>query len=241
MPEKAFELFKQVEKPNEIILVLLFQTCAQLRTAEALTLARKAASEMPKLAYSNLYVMNSLLDAYMKCGDVAIARSLFDASTKKVVHMYGAMMKGNWLIHSPKECVLSLSLIAGYIANGLPDEAIALFKRVEQPDDVIIILLFNACAQLKTIEARDLVKEVAARMPESSNSNGQLMTSLLDALMKCEDVASAESLFDKSTSKVVSMYAAMMKGRRDRRERNKRGIYFFSDRLHRERCAKESH
>ena len=93
------ELFKQVKKPNEIILALLFNTCAQLRTDEALKLVRKAASEMPTSAYSNLYVINSLLDALMKCGDVANARSLFDASTQKVVHMYGAMMKGNSLIH----------------------------------------------------------------------------------------------------------------------------------------------
>jgi hypothetical protein len=30
----------------------------------------------------------------MKCGDLEQAQSLFDASTNKVLSMYGAMMKG---------------------------------------------------------------------------------------------------------------------------------------------------
>ncbi|CAF4323019.1 unnamed protein product [Rotaria magnacalcarata] len=129
----------------------------------------------------------------MKCGDVAHAELLFYSSKEKVLPMYGAMMKG-------------------YIQNNLPDKAINVFNEVESPDEVNINLLFNACAQLKTKEALNLVKKVSKEIPKSFYSNPHLLTSLLDALMKCGDVAHAESLFYSSKEKVLPMYGAMMKG-----------------------------
>ena len=95
MAEKAIELFNQVKNPDEIIVILLFNACAQLGTKEALFIAKEIAGKMPKSFYSHPYTLTSLLDALMKCGDVAYAQSLFDSSTNKVTSMYGAMMKGN--------------------------------------------------------------------------------------------------------------------------------------------------
>ncbi|CAF4618135.1 unnamed protein product, partial [Rotaria magnacalcarata] len=129
----------------------------------------------------------------MKCGDVAHAEALFYSSKEKVLSMYGAMMKG-------------------YVDNNLPEKAIDLFNEVENPDEVNINLLFNACAQLKTKEALDLVKKISKQIPKSFYSNPRLLTSLLDALMKCGDVAHAEALFCSSKEKVLPMYGAMMKG-----------------------------
>ncbi|CAF4522118.1 unnamed protein product, partial [Rotaria magnacalcarata] len=129
----------------------------------------------------------------MKCGDVAHAESLFYSSKHKVLSSYGAMMKG-------------------YVDNNLPEKAIDLFNEIENPDDVNMILLFNASAQLKTKEALDLVKKTSKQIPKSFYSNPHLLTSLLDALMKCGDVAHAESLFYSSKHKVLSSYGAMMKG-----------------------------
>ncbi|CAF1679516.1 unnamed protein product, partial [Rotaria magnacalcarata] len=129
----------------------------------------------------------------MKCGDVAHAESLFYSSKEKVLSSYAAMMKG-------------------YVDNNLPDKAIDLFNKIENPDDIQMILLFNSCAQLKTKEALDLVKKVSKQIPKSFYTNQHLLTSLLDALMKCGDVAHAESLFYSSKEKVLSSYGAVMKG-----------------------------
>ena len=54
---------------------------------------------------------------------------------------------------------LNVILSLGYVDNNLPEKAIHLFNEIENPDDVNLILLFNACAQLKTKEALDLVKK----------------------------------------------------------------------------------
>ena len=100
----------------------------------------------------------------------------------------------------------------GYIVNGMPEKAIALFTQIRKPDDMTITILFNACALVRTAEALDLVKKVASQAPQSSYSDVILVASLLDALMKCGDVATAESVFESTVIKALPMYGAMMKG-----------------------------
>ncbi|CAM4848846.1 unnamed protein product [Rotaria magnacalcarata] len=192
LPEKAIDLFNEIESPSDVNVTILFNACAQLKTKEALDLVKKTSKQIPKSFYSDSRLLTSLLDALMKCGDVAHAESLFYSSKQKLLPMCGAMMKG-------------------YVDNNLPEKAIDLFNEIENPDDVNMILLFNGCAQLRTKEALDLVKKISKQIPKSFYSNPHLLTSLLDALMKCGDVAHAESLFYSSKHKVLSSYGAMMK------------------------------
>lgn len=50
-------------------------------------------------------------------------------------------------------------------------------------------------------------------MPQSFLLDSYVLTSLLDALVKCGDITHAETWFRKSTKKSLPMYGAMMKGR----------------------------
>ena len=95
MANQAIHLFHQIENPDRVNTIILFNACAQLETSEALNLAKKVSKQMPKSFHCDPYILCSLLDALMKCGDVTHARSLFDRLTKKTVSMYAAMMKGN--------------------------------------------------------------------------------------------------------------------------------------------------
>ncbi|CAF1639734.1 unnamed protein product, partial [Rotaria magnacalcarata] len=156
------DLFNDIDNPHDVNLIILFNACAQLKTKEALDLVKKTSKQIPKSFYSNPRLLTSLLDAFMKCGDVAHAESLFYTSKQKVLPMYGAMMKG-------------------YVDNNLPEKAIDLFNEIENPDAVNMIILFNACAQLETKEALDLVKKTSKQIPKSFYSNPHLLTSLLDA------------------------------------------------------------
>jgi hypothetical protein len=104
------------------------------------------------------------------------------------------------------------NLYSGYVHNDLPNKTVDIFNEIRYPDEISIIVLFNACAQLRTKASLDLVKKVSLEIPKSFHSNPGLLTSLLDALMKCGDVQYAELLFMKSTNKILPMYGAMMKG-----------------------------
>ncbi|CAF0725107.1 unnamed protein product [Adineta steineri] len=189
---KAINLFNEIKNPNEIILNLLFNACAELKTVEALNLAKKSYEKMPKSFRSNHYLLTSLLDASMKCGDTTYAESLFNKTTNKVLPMYGAMMKG-------------------YIENNQLNKAIDLFNQIKNPSDINVIVLFNACARLGTKEALYIVKKVSKEMPENFHLNSRLVNSLLDAFIKCGDCASAESLFSKTKKSIIN-YGNLMNG-----------------------------
>ena len=78
---------------------------------------------------------------------------------------------------------------------------------------MIMTLLFNACAQLKTREALKTLNTAYRKMPVSYSCNEYILASLIDALMKCGDVESAEDIFNRSTVKNQAVYGAMMKGK----------------------------
>ncbi|CAF5148657.1 unnamed protein product [Rotaria sp. Silwood1] len=93
---KAIDLFNKIENPDKVIIIFVFNACAALGTSEALDLTKKTLEKMSKSLYSNSYILSSVLDALMKCGDVKYAESVFNSSTNKDLSMYGAMMKGNY-------------------------------------------------------------------------------------------------------------------------------------------------
>ncbi|CAF4069265.1 unnamed protein product, partial [Rotaria sp. Silwood1] len=192
MSNKAIDIFNKIENPNEIILNLLFNACAELKTNEALDLAKETSKRMSKSFHSNPYILSSFLDALMKCGDIKYAQSVFDKSKEKVLPMYGAMMKG-------------------YIIHNQLEEVINLFKEIKNPSEVNLIVFFNACAHLKTQEALDLLKKISKTMPKSYYSNHRLLNALLDGFIKCGDSSTGEILFSKM-KKTVENYGNLMTG-----------------------------
>ena len=72
--------------------------------------------------------------------------------------------------------------------------------------------MFNACAQLGTNEQLELIQKVASTIPKNFYQNDRLICSLIHAYMSCEDVKSAERIFDKASNKTIYIYGAMMKG-----------------------------
>lgn len=94
----------------------------------------------------------------------------------------------------------------------MESKAIELFKEIKYPGDIVLNLLFNACAQLGTDDALNLTKQVSSKMIDSFQSNSRLMTSLLDALVKCGDIEYAEKLFLTFKKKTITMYRVMING-----------------------------
>ena len=94
LANKAIEIFYQIDKPNDIIFVLMFKVCAQLERKEALNLIQSIQSKIPASSYSNPRLLTSLIHALMSCGDVQTAEVFFDKAPVKDVPLYGAMLKG---------------------------------------------------------------------------------------------------------------------------------------------------
>ncbi|CAF1444333.1 unnamed protein product [Adineta steineri] len=137
------------------------------------------------------YILISLIHFYIKCDYMKDAEILFEKLTKKSLSIYEAMMKG-------------------YIKNNQANKVIDLFNEIKDPDEVIIILLFNACAQLANEEGLNLIEKISKQIPQSFKLNPRLLTSLSDAKMKCDHIKSTQFLFSKSRQKSLSMYETMM-------------------------------
>ena len=71
-------------------------------------------------------------------------------------------------------------------------------------------MFFNACAQLKTKKALTLGKKVFNEFVIKSDQSNDLLYSALYMFIKCEDLKSAESLFDRVERNIV-LYGSMMK------------------------------
>ncbi|CAF3968139.1 unnamed protein product [Rotaria sp. Silwood1] len=191
--KKAIDLFSEINNPDKIIINLLFNACAQLGTTKELNLIKKVLSNISESFHSDPFIQTSLIDALMKCGDTNYAQLLFDKIKTKNLYIYGAMMKG-------------------FIKNNMAIKAIDIFHKIKNPDRVIYLLLFSACAQIATEEALNLTKKISSNISQVFLSDSSLLTSLIDALMMCGDIKTAKSLFEKSKMKTMSMYSVMMKG-----------------------------
>jgi hypothetical protein len=88
-----------------------------------------------------------------------------------------------------------------------------LFNAIEQPNEVILTLTLNACAQIGTKEMLHRVQQIISNLSEAQQLNRYLITSIIDALMKCGDVAASESFFNRSKVKPLQAIGAMMNGR----------------------------
>jgi len=148
---------------------------------------------IPKSFYRNERMLTSMIDAYMKCNHVQRAESIFNETKNPSNEMINAMMKG-------------------YIVNHQAKKAIDFFKNAENPDAILYNLFFNACAQIGSNEMLNLMETISEKIPKSFYQNERMLTSMIDAFMKCHDVRRAEFVFKQTKIPSSEMINVMMKG-----------------------------
>lgn len=161
LAHEAIELFFTLKNPNEIVLVLLLSSCAQVGTAEALQTGRQVLVDMAACHRQNTFILNTALNMFIQCGDVFGAENWFEKMKCNVIN-YGLMMKG-------------------FNEAKLPMKTLNLFEKMKsenvQTDVVTFVLLIDACSQLG-IEA--VCRSVVEQIPPSMLVNVQIKTALID-------------------------------------------------------------
>ncbi|CAF4001813.1 unnamed protein product [Rotaria sp. Silwood1] len=95
----------------------------------------------------------------------------------------------------------------------MPEKVIELFEKISiEIDEVIIIMLFNACAKLCNSHAIQIGNNILKQLPSSFLHHQKLVNSAIDMLMKFGDVNQAEFLFKKIQNKTLVTYGAIMQG-----------------------------
>ncbi|KAF8391692.1 hypothetical protein HHK36_024001 [Tetracentron sinense] len=134
-PKEAIHLFRQMEeageKPNEVTIVAVLAACADLG---ALDLGRRVHEYSNRCGFKrNVRICNTLIDMYVKCGCLEVARRVFDEIDERTVVSWSAM-------------------IGGLAMHGQGEEALRLFSRMSQigirPNGVTFIGLLHACSHM---------------------------------------------------------------------------------------------
>ncbi|KAL2493963.1 Pentatricopeptide repeat-containing protein [Forsythia ovata] len=135
----------------------------------------------------------ALTAIYAKCGQVMVAKSLFDQMKVHNVILWNAMM-------------------SGFAKNGYPDEALELFremisKRI-QPDAVSVQSAVLASAQLGSLDQARWMHNYV----NNSEYRGDIFvsTALIDMYAKCGSVELARQVFNRTLNKDVVIWSTMI-------------------------------
>ncbi|CAF4354883.1 unnamed protein product, partial [Rotaria sordida] len=91
------------------------------------------------------------------------------------------------------------------------DKALDLFEQMPlNPNNVIHIIVFNACAQLGNDRAKEIGRKLLHQMPKHVHNDIVLLNSAIDMLMKFGDIENAENFFQTMKKNIIT-YGAMMK------------------------------
>jgi pentatricopeptide repeat protein len=144
---------------------------------------------------SDRFVQTALVVVYSKCGQLAVARKLFDAIRDRSVVAWNAM-------------------ISGYEQNGLAQHAIEVYKDMqmagEPPDSATFVATLSACTQAGAL---DLGREVERHIvSERMDISVFLGAALVNMYARCGIVSKAREWFDMLQERNVVTWTSMIAG-----------------------------
>ncbi|XP_075493045.1 pentatricopeptide repeat-containing protein At5g44230 [Primulina tabacum] len=176
----------------------------------------------------DLLVGNGLIDMYLKCGLLDYGRKIFDEMPERDLISWTSLIVAyakNGDIHSASELFRGLpvkdmvawtAMVTGLVQNGKPREAVEYFERMQnagvETDEVTLIGVINACAQLGMMKYGNWIREVAERSGFDPSNNVQLGSALIDMYSKCGCVDDAYAVFKSMNNLNVYSYSSMIVG-----------------------------
>ncbi|KAL0924771.1 hypothetical protein M5K25_005628 [Dendrobium thyrsiflorum] len=227
-PKEALDLVKKMEEegifPDNVTMIGAISSCAQL---QALELGSKFHHFMVenRLEFT-VPLTNALIDMYMKCGSLELARSLFDALKNKSMVSWTTMIVGyakfGFLDVSrrlfdemqEKDVIPWNALLAGYVQSRQAKDAVALFLEMQassvEPDEITLVSLLSACSQLGALEMGMWAHQYIKKRKFSLSV--ALGTALVDMYAKCGNIEKASFIFEEMLEKNALTWTAMICG-----------------------------
>lgn len=196
-PRKAFDLYLQMTDsglgPDRFTIGSLLLACSRMKSLHY-------GEEIHGFAVRNglevdPFIGISLLSVYICCGKPFAAQVLFDRMEQRSLVSWNAM-------------------IAGYSQNGLPDEAINLFRQMLssgiQPYEIAIMSVCGACSQLSTLRlGRELhCFSLKAHLTEDIF----VSSSIIDMYAKGGCIEHSRRVFDRLREKDVASWNVIIAG-----------------------------
>ncbi|XP_011622619.1 pentatricopeptide repeat-containing protein At2g22410, mitochondrial [Amborella trichopoda] len=194
-PNQAILLYKQMLEeetvPDNYTFPFVLKACAQLLDSEA---GKGIHGHVLKLGFDrDIFVCNALIHLNAICGELDVARKLFDKSICR-------------------DLVSWNSMINGYVRGGFLNEAIELFREMGlqnmKPDEVTMIAMVSASRQLGDLELgqsfHDFINKKGIRMTVP------LTNALIDMYAKCCCLEVAQRLFNEMPKRTIISWTTMI-------------------------------
>eukprot|EP01018_Ginkgo_biloba_P006435 Gb_28586 [translate_table: standard] len=194
---EALTLFCEMQRtgiqPNPFTFASVLPACANLEDLES---GKEIHEEIIRSGFeSDLFVGNSLVDMYAKCGNLENARNLFDKMPQRDVVSWSVM-------------------IAGYVYNWHGEEALKIFRQMQlegvKPNTKTLASMLPACAKLAALEQGKEIHEKIIR--SGFQSDAFVGNALVDMYAKCGSIRNARYLFDNMHQRDIVSWTAMIAG-----------------------------
>eukprot|EP01018_Ginkgo_biloba_P018714 Gb_21688 [translate_table: standard] len=226
--EDALALYYQMQltgiPPGHFTFPFVLKACANL---SALQQGVEIHEDIIKAGLeSDIFVVNSLITMYAKCGNLKIARQLFDKISERDVVSWNAMIAGyanygyimlgrKLFDRMPNRNVVSWNvIIAGYAKNGDADEALTLLNEMLlqdiKPDFFTLVSILPAFAHVPALQQG---KQTHSYIIKSGfESDVAMGSALIDMYAKSGAMDFAQQQFDKMSKRNVVSWSAMIAG-----------------------------
>ncbi|KAF3783913.1 Pentatricopeptide repeat-containing protein [Nymphaea thermarum] len=202
--------------PNNYTFTFLLKS---LEAFEDLTEAKMMHTHVFQSGFEcNVFVQNTLIDLYCKCGDVGASFKVFDEMAERDVVSWNSMVAA-CMSHEDAETALELfhsmpeknivswnSMIAGYMKLGKIEQAQTFFNQMPERNVVTWNSMVAGYIQLRDMQTAQNIFE---KMPVKSIVS---WTSMVSGYAQSGDMFSARLLFDQMPAKNVVSWNAMISG-----------------------------
>lgn len=212
-------------EPNEVTLIAVISACSEMGNLE---MGKRVHENLEKKNMRcSLSLHNVLLDMYVKCGSLVVARELFDRMETRDVFSWTSMVNGyakcgdlesarRFFDQTPQKNVVSWSaMIAGYSQNNKPKESLKLFHEMigmgVVPGEHTLVSVLSACGQLTCLNLGHWIHQyfvVGKRMPLSVT----LTNAIVDMYAKCGSIDAAAEVFDAMSERNLVSWNSMIAG-----------------------------
>ncbi|KAI4382141.1 hypothetical protein MLD38_008140 [Melastoma candidum] len=226
--EEALRLFGDMVnegvQPDEVTMIAMVSACG---IAENLELGRKFHSSVKENGLNlTVRLANALMDMYVKCGKLEMAREIFDNMDIKSAVSWTTMVVGHakfasldvargYFDQMPQKDVITWNaLISGYVQAKRSKDALELFHEMQangvKPDEVTMVSCLSACSQLGA-------HDVGIWIHQSIKTHGltlnvALGTALVDMYGKCGNIGRALQVFREMQTRNSLTWTAIICG-----------------------------